>query len=173
MSPQPSTLLRELAARMGVDLSTVTGTGAGGAITKFDVQNAAARQPSAARARAAQQAPAKRPQLHARNPLLDELRIQGRSTAGAAGSAPTLFASGDLPPYTASGNPPSELLRLPWQLRHAAAKADQREWSRLFSEYADNPEADIAILYEPAACDPANDEYRARFAAWRMGRPVR
>lgn len=105
------------------------------------------------------------------NPLMDELRADSDyyATRAASGDYPRLFASGDLPPYTASGNPPQKLMELPWQLRHAAAKADQAEWARLFNEYGShNPDADLAIMYEPAAADPANDEYRGRITAWKQ-----
>src|SRR5438045_4076162 len=57
----------------------------------------------------------------ARNPLLDEHRSE--SVWEPKSPPPELFNSGAVPPYTASGNNPAELLRLPWQLRHAAAKA--------------------------------------------------
>lgn len=111
------------------------------------------------------------------NPALDELRERNLAVATIAlreGPAPTLFASGDVPPYTASGNPPSALLNLPWRLRHAAAKADAAEWARLFSEYSRGvPDADLLIDFEPGSRDLANSDYLARVQAWAMGRPVR
>lgn len=106
--------------------------------------------------------------IFARNPLLNERQANLGYMPKAP--APTLFASGDTPPYTASGNPPSELLKLPWQVRHAAAKADQAEWARLFMEY-DRDDVDTSdLIFEPAVHDPGNDEYLTRFAAWSSGR---
>ena len=110
---------------------------------------------------------------YAVNPLLDEFKANNPALARAylaKGGAPTLFASGDLPPYTASGNPPSALLQLPTDLRHAAAKADQATWSRLFAEYGRNvPDGDVAMMFEPLADDEGNREYRNRFSAWKRG----
>jgi hypothetical protein len=103
---------------------------------------------------------------HARNALVDDYTQVAPYMAARRSSAPTLFPGGDLPKATASGNPPSELLQLPWQLRHAAARADQAEWARLMNTYAGNPDADIEMMFEPAADDPANWEYKARVSEW-------
>lgn len=107
--------------------------------------------------------------VRARNPLVDDYTQVAPRMASRRSSAPTLFNSGDTPPFVASGNPPAALLDLPWQLRHAAARADQAEWSRLQNEYgrgADEGAVVFALLYEPAAFDPANDEYEQRVRAW-------
>lgn len=103
-----------------------------------------------------------------RNPLVEDyLQVAPHMSAHRA-TAPTLFATGDLPSYTASGNPPSALLNLPWQVRHAAAKADQAEWARIFSECADD--AEYELMFGTAAHDPANDEYKQRVSNWAAGR---
>lgn len=63
----------------------------------------------------------------ATNPALDALPPGLRSSAQAnpdAPPAPTLFNSGDVPPLTASGLAPELLYDLPWQARHAVARAD-------------------------------------------------
>lgn len=114
---------------------------------------------------------------YARNPALDELRDRyGASMVDGwqrKAAAPTLFPGGDLPGYTASGNPSAALLELPWQLRHAAARADQAGWARLHAEYGRGvPDADLAAMFDPAADDPANGDYIARVTAWAHGRPV-
>lgn len=108
---------------------------------------------------------------YAANPALDDLRASSPAAVQAAMASgepvPTLFATGDVPPFTASGNDPRHLLRLPWQLRHAAARADQREWARLFSEYSKGvPDADVAATFEPAAQDSANGDYIGRVQRW-------
>lgn len=114
---------------------------------------------------------------YARNPLADRHKAEGNSAVMAIAqrdsgrAAPTLFESGDLPRFTASGNPPSALLDLPWQLRHAAAAADQAEWARLFAEYGRGVDgADIMVAFEPAADHPGNVDYRNRFSMWLQGR---
>lgn len=112
---------------------------------------------------------------YAANPDIDDLRAASPAVydiASREAPVPTLFPGGDVPAYTASGNPPRDLLKLPWQVRHAAAKADAAEWARLFREYAKGiPDADIGALFDPAAQDPANADYHARVSAWAMGPP--
>ena len=108
------------AARLGVDLASVTGTGVGGRIRPADVRAAA---PSAAAA-AASVAPTG--DGYRRNPLVDDLARRNPavySAASAEGPPPTLFVSGDLPPFCASGLDPAELLKVPWRARHALAAA--------------------------------------------------
>lgn len=110
----------------------------------------------------------------ATNPALDDLRAQSPEVVTMAlrtdGPAPTLFPTGDLPAATASGNPPAMLTRLPWRLRHAAAKADASEWARLLNEYSRGiPDADLLAEFDGAAQDPANDDYIARVTAWASG----
>lgn len=109
----------------------------------------------------------------ARNPALDDLRERVPAVVAIAlreGPPPTLFPSGDVPPYVASGNPPAELLKLPWKLRRAAAKASAREWARLFNEYSKGiVGADAMAELDPAANDPANGEYLALVSSWASG----
>jgi hypothetical protein len=113
---------------------------------------------------------------YARNPAYDDMVAKAPDVYRALArkqAPPTLFPNGDLPQYTASGNPPSALMDLPWQLRHAAARADQAEWARIHAEYGKGvPDADIAMMYEPAANDHGNADYQGRMHAWAMGQRV-
>lgn len=111
-------------------------------------------------------------EAYSRNPLLDEARASRPylvTLASAEGPAATLFESGDLPAFTASGQDPQALLRLPWKVRHAAARADQAEWARLFDEYQNDP-ISAGMDYTH---DPANQEYAGRVSSWLGGpRPI-
>jgi hypothetical protein len=103
---------------------------------------------------------------YAPNPLLDDLRQSNGQTVQAAtrgGPPPTLFSGGDVPPYTASGNDPRALMKLPWMVRHAAAKANAAGWARIFDEYANDPDA-AAMSAE--AQDYGNSEYLQRMNDW-------
>jgi hypothetical protein len=58
------------------------------------------------------------------NPYVTDLSVAYPGVFAAASqrqSAPTLFAGGDLPPFTASGLDPEMLIGLPFAMRHAAA----------------------------------------------------
>ncbi len=86
------------------------------------------------------------------NPRVDHIRAEasaGRANAPAV-AAPTLFASGDLPSFTASGISPEHLLEAPWEARHAMAAAattaqafailaDCQQNGNSSLEYADHP----------------------------------
>lgn len=111
----------------------------------------------------------------ARNPVIDAMRAHSAYHASRAArpGRPTLFPSGDIPLATASGNPPAQLLDLPWQLRHHAAAADQREWARLHAEYGagvPDSEARIAMIFEPGLAHRGNDDYLNRCDEWQAGR---
>ncbi|KIC66309.1 hypothetical protein [Pseudarthrobacter phenanthrenivorans] len=66
---------------------------------------------------------------YALNPLLD-IEAQQRpvlvEVAKAEETPPTMWATGDLPPFTASGLDPQLLAMVPWQIRHAAALEPDR-----------------------------------------------
>lgn len=105
------------------------------------------------------------------NPRLEAMRAD--DLVPGVGAPPTLFAAGDLPQFTASGNDPTALLQLPACVRHAAVKADAVEWARLFNNYATgSPDDDLAAQLDPAAQDVGNLEYEDRFRAWRSGDTV-
>jgi hypothetical protein len=118
----------------------------------------------------------KDPKMFARNPLADELKTNPMYAARAQRTRPpTLFLSGDLPLTTASGNSPSDLLRLPWQMRHAAAKADQGEWARLMNQFGsgDDESVQYGLMFDAAVRDPGNDDYASRIQDWVYSRSGR
>lgn len=112
---------------------------------------------------------------YARNPAVDDLRERNGPALIAAwtrkdGPPPTLFASGESRPTSRRATIPSRSCGCPGSSA-AAARADATEWARLFDEYSKGvPDADVAMMYEPAANDPANSDYLARVSAWAMGR---
>ncbi len=168
------------ARRRGVNLASVQGTGPGGRVSMDDVRAAA---PNASPQAAAPTAPAGRTwptrstfnatlvvQLdpYGRNPLVDDLRQSVPAAYALAmreGPPPTLFASGDLPPFCASGIDPQMLAKVPWFLRHEAAAGT-------------NPGTVLAMI-EDTATDPDGHlfesrtagatEYVARMHAWASG----
>jgi hypothetical protein len=174
MTTYATPAVRAAAQRLAVDLSSVTGTGSGGRITVQDVRNAAPR-----RTFAAASSPASGLPEYAENPLLDaysKSHPQIVAEALTGGPAPTLFEAGNLPSFTASGNDPQALTRLPWQARHAAAKADQAGWAAIFEKYANNGSDDDARLKAGRAAQPqqyggygdapGNSAYAARMNSW-------
>jgi hypothetical protein len=56
------------------------------------------------------------------------------------GAPPTMFSSGDLPIFTASGIDPELLLWVPWKLRHTAALTESRGRVLALVEEGDDPE---------------------------------
>jgi hypothetical protein len=200
-------LVRKLAAGHGVSLSAVAGTGVGtgvgGRITAGDVRAAAGLPREAPRPRqrtspvASLQSVAARtvnvPSVwnggggvnidpFARNPLVDDARQAVPATYQAAlreGPAPTLFAGGDLPLWLASGADPQLLLELPWQVRHAAAQADGREFAAVLEAYTGPDAAELASMgWGPrgtsrpgGGTDDGGLDYWVRVQAWLKGPP--
>lgn len=105
-----------------------------------------------------------------RNPLLDDARQVMPHMASRLASAPTLFATGDLPLVTASGNPPSMLNQLPARLRPGAARASQQRFAELVLDCATEDGAAYALMYAPEANDPGWYEYEQRMRDWLAGR---
>lgn len=103
---------------------------------------------------------------YARNPLVDQVRAI-RAQAGrpvASAPAPSLFASGDTPAFTASGIPPEAVLQVPWQARHAVASAaTPAEAYGILSECAN----DEGYASQYARHD-GNAEYQHRVQQWHM-----
>lgn len=103
------------------------------------------------------------------NGLLDDAVQAIPATVNAAivsnGDAPTLFESGDLPPFTASGVDPKILASLPWKVRHAAAASPSTatvyKWLEQFVH------AEPTVEWPTA---PGLDEYVGRFQAWLRGK---
>lgn len=108
---------------------------------------------------------------YALNPLVDELRAHPQggavlcSSTGAA-STPTLFESGDLPPFTASGMDPRNLLSVPWFARHAIAAAGPAEAYQLLQD-ASGPDGLVAAsLDDRFTGHPGNADYQSRVTSW-------
>jgi hypothetical protein len=169
------------AANLDIDLDLVPGSGPGGEVTVQDVYSSppGARRgyvpPVRAGSPVAVQRAAAAPSVsgpeYARNPHVDERRVSSPALVALArreGPAPTLFETGDLPPFTASGLDPQLLLQLPWQLRHAAATAtDRGVVLRMFEHYAGPDGANLAEMEHRR--DPGNFAYAARVGSWLSG----
>lgn len=126
---------------------------------------AAQRQTSAASHQAPTTAPTAETRIVAR---LREREPNMFAAAMARGPAPSMFHSGPVPPFLASGADPKLLNRLPEEIRHYAAKAGVEEFGRLIAQYADKPDADVEVrLFEPQACgDEGWGDYLARVREW-------
>jgi len=102
------------------------------------------------------------------NALLDDAVQSIPATVNAVivsnGDAPTMFESGDLPPFTASGIDPQVLASLPWKVRHAAAAEPSTaivyKWLEQFVHSEPGVEAPTA---------PGLDEFVSRFQSWLRG----
>jgi hypothetical protein len=103
-----------------------------------------------------------------RNPLatavLDGCRAARSSSP--RGTAPTLFASGDTPAFTASGIPPEVVLQVPWQARHAMAAAVSPDEAYAILAECTGPdgEATAAMMF---GGHPGNVDYADRVAVWQ------
>lgn len=125
-----SARVRSVADRAGVALASVTGTGAGGRISVADVLAAERRAAPGAAARAGAPRAAA---AAGRFPHPTAADVDVRATysgwlqaARAVRPEPTLFATGNLPPFTASGIDVAELMNVPWPARPALAAAPTR-----------------------------------------------
>ena len=153
----------------GVDIATIGGTGPNGAIRIEDVKSASARQGVRSTATvAAVLAQSTGP--YAANPLVEEARAEQPRHYEAAmgeGPKPTLFVAGDVPVYVASGADPSLLLKLPWQARHAAARASAAELAQMFETYG-GPDGDLNAQLDLGG-HPENAMYAQRVQSWLNG----
>ncbi len=100
------------------------------------------------------------------NPLLDDAEQAQPALVAVArtsnGEPPTLFESGDLPPFTASGVDPQHLTRLPFRTRHAAAtEPSPAAVLRMVETHGPNSDAQSP--------SPGLDEYRTRMSGWLRG----
>ena len=103
------------------------------------------------------------------NPLLDDASQAIPATVAAAvagnGDAPTMFESGDLPPFLASGVDPQVLMRLPYQVRHlAASEPSAAQVLALVEKYSNHDD----IIGEPASAGLG--AYIGRFRDWLAGK---
>lgn len=120
---------------------------------------------------AADVAPSTGRALWGRNPLVEAVRTKqpGRYTAALAkGPAPSLFASGDLPPFTACSIDPEVLLQVPWTVRHPLAAEPDRGAALALVERYSGPggEVDAAVEY---GGHPGNIAYETAVSAWLAG----
>jgi len=118
---------------------------------------------------AAASAPAGAEEHYQLNPHVEQSRTKDplgyTDAVEASSNTPTLFASGDLPPFTASGTDPEELLKVPWYARHrVAATASKLEAAELLATYSGEDGLTAALL--DCADDPGNDEYASRVREW-------
>jgi hypothetical protein len=169
-------VVRRMAARWGVELANVVGTGVGGRITPRDVRAAAQSAPSVQLPVSGPGRPpaGADPKVYARNPLLDEARAMpngARLIANAVkndAGVPTLFSSGDLPVFTASGIDPSALLAVPWYVRHTVAAEPSRGQAYELLERYSGPEGEVTAQLDGAGVHPGNYDYQARVTEWLM-----
>lgn len=114
------------------------------------------------------------PAGYATNPLVDSLlaqpygqQIVNDACAAAGGQAVTLFESGDLPPFTASGIDPSVLAALPWRARHAIAEEPDQQSALELVEAVSGPDGDaVASTDQRFAGNASLGGYLARFNGW-------
>jgi hypothetical protein len=173
---------RKLAAKYGVDLDDVRGTGADGQLALDDILGAVKAKRQAdydaemrAKREAEEMLEASRRAVHsggaawARNPLADKVRAEARASGRATPSrpAPTLFASGDRPAFTASGVPADVVDQLPWQARHALAAARTTQDAYEIVDLCSGKDAEetAQLFFED---HPGNQDYAARVEQWRV-----
>jgi hypothetical protein len=101
------------------------------------------------------------------NPLLEDAQQSVPALVELArktgGDPPTLFESGDAPPFMASGVDPRYLAVLPWKVRHAAAmESDPGRVLAYVEDYANEPDANVPT--------PGLAAYISRFGDWLSGR---
>lgn len=106
---------------------------------------------------------------HARNPLVDAARAAAPGmtvrAAAAATSTPTLFSTGDLPAFTASGIDPNLLLQVPWQARHAMAAATSTQAAYAILAECTGPDGPDAAELNYSG-DDGNRQYAKRVEQW-------
>jgi hypothetical protein len=100
------------------------------------------------------------------NPLVEALKRNQPAVHAIASRerpAPTMWHTGNLPPFTASGADPSVLLQLPPGARHMGATLPTRAALMAFvDQYAGAPDGTIVR-------SPGWDEYQARVTNWGSG----
>lgn len=98
------------------------------------------------------------------NPLVEQLLPTGITVEQ---GTPTLFTSGDLPPFCASGIPPADLLGVPWLGRHAVATAGTEAEARQLIEAMSGLNGAVVARSETSiAGHPGNADYRSRVREW-------
>jgi hypothetical protein len=80
-----------------------------------------------------------------------------------------LFLSGDLPPFTASGVDPDELLKTPWYARHhLASLSDKAKVEQLVRDYS-GPDGDVMAQTDGVASHRGTVDYFNRVRTWLEG----
>jgi hypothetical protein len=176
--PSASLAAQSIATRWGIDLAQVEGSGPEGQIVAPDIyRHRAAQRAQQAAAHAAPRQPSWSPpagvdpRLFAANPLVEQARQEpgGQQVVDAASKRtppPTLFSGGDLPPFTASGIDPQELLTVPWFARHAVAAIDSKDEARELIDVYSGPDGDVAARSDRADQHPGNHAYQHRVNDW-------
>jgi len=118
---------------------------------------------------AAASAPAGAEAHYQLNPFVEQSRAKDphayTDAVEANPNMPSLFASGPLPPFCASGIDPEALLAAPWYARHRIAAATSKERAgELLAAYAGEDGVAAALL--ECADDPGNQEYGSRVRDW-------
>lgn len=186
-TPGATPLVRAEAQKLGIDLATVRGTGAGGRVTIHDVRAAApgsgrppSRNAAGARPRllievssrfARTESKSVTVDVFGENPLLEELtqtdpQIFAKAQAQGAGPVPQLFATGPLPAFTSSGIDPSALMQVPWMVRPTMARATRDVALQLVEEFG---RAEAWVWQEAQRMhrsDPGVGGYQSRMYAW-------
>jgi len=162
----PKFFLRKVADQLGVDLTTVKGSGSGGMIMLGDIQAAA---PTAA---AVGQIHERSTGPFARNPLVAAAyrdRPGEAVQAASRGPAPTMFTGGDLPAFTASGVDPRVLLQVPWNARYdVAAETSAAKVFQVVEEFNGCPPDEAEAMASTLGLDRNKgvDAYKARVRDW-------
>jgi hypothetical protein len=104
------------------------------------------------------------------NPLVAQARAGDPRAATTAVPAPTLFAGGDLPPFTASGLDPRMLLQVPWQARHPVAEASTVAQAYALVQRYSGPDAEDAAAFELGG-HQGNRAYATRVHQWQRDLP--
>lgn len=129
---------------------------------------AASRASIAASVQAAARSVSARGPAWALNPRVDQVRAEAAAgqTVMPTAPAPTLFASGDLPSFTASGIPPAALLDVPTMARHAMAAASTPAEAYAIASECNGPGGtDIAQM--SYSNHDGNQDYEQRVQHWQ------
>lgn len=86
------------------------------------------------------------------------------------GEPPTMFYSGDRPPFLASGESPDVLRRVRFELRHSAAMTESRRVLLELVEVSADPEADPEAVMTPEGRGAFN-AYREKVFRWATAGP--
>lgn len=106
--------------------------------------------------------------MNSSNPLVDGHRASNPTLTARAmrnSPPPTLFPTGDLPAFTASGVDPQALLQVPWQVRHAVARASTTTEAYAMLDQYGGPDG-AHLVGDDVATEPANREYERRVQEW-------